>query len=38
MKYAVAGNRPPDGMGGTPEPAVRAFPATQGRIKAARPN
>jgi hypothetical protein len=38
MKYAVAGDRPPDGMGGTPEPATRAFPAVQGRVRAAQSN
>jgi hypothetical protein len=38
MKYAVAGDRPPDGMGGTPEPSARPFPAVQGRVRAAQSN
>jgi hypothetical protein len=38
MKYAVYGADPPDGMGGTPEPAVKPFPAAQGRVRAAQSN
>jgi hypothetical protein len=38
MKYAVAGDQPPDGMGGQPEPANRPFPAAQGRVRAAQSN